>query len=178
MKMELVCVWLTNVQNHDVHISWQYGHCGQSFVTKWTPWSSVGSRLWGFVLLNILYCNIFLIQSVAQVCGMFLPTSINPEGNTEILKLQISQLSPRAIIIWKCYWDFLFLFIKPARCVGFWLIKKIPYQAPLINWGPKMYILEKCSLGNHIFLMFLTKIWDPENFTFASENGQKSLGEK
>ena len=30
------------------------------------------------------------------------------------------------------------------------------------------------SLKSTFFLAFLNKIWDPENFTFASENGKKS----
>ena len=35
------------------------------------------------------------------------------------------------------------------------------------------------SVTKNVFLAFLTNIWDPQNFTFASENGQTSgTGEK
>ena len=38
----------------------------------------------------------------------------------------------------------MFTIIKPARSVGFWWNKKIPYQAPPTQLGAlKMYILDK-----------------------------------
>merc|ERR1712127_303199 len=47
--------------------------------------------------------------------------------------------------------------------------KKVDCQVRLkIDQNGKLVSLKKLC-----FLAFLTKIWDPENFTFASENGPK-----